>query len=169
MRVTRRFAVRHARFFERLYELFSGVLLRLHPLLQALGYQRLERPVVAIERQVKGLLFDCRMCGQCVLSSTGMSCPTNCPKSLRNGPCGGVRPDGNCEVIPDMPCVWVDAVDGSRRMRGGDAIQVVQAPLNQCWQGSSSWLRVTREAGEARAASRRAAGFASTEPPRAGD
>ena len=49
---------------------------------------------------VKGLLFDCRMCGQCVLSSTGMSCPMNCPKSLRNGPCGGVRADGNCEVKP---------------------------------------------------------------------
>nr|WP_245947992.1 methylenetetrahydrofolate reductase C-terminal domain-containing protein [Halomonas montanilacus] len=29
------------------------------------------------------------MCGQCILSSTGMSCPMNCPKSLRNGPCGG--------------------------------------------------------------------------------
>ena len=48
----------------------------------------------------RALLFDCRMCGQCVLSSTGMSCPMNCPKTLRNGPCGGVRADGNCEVKP---------------------------------------------------------------------
>ncbi len=43
-------------------------------------------PSAGIERAVKGLLFDCRMCGQCVLSSTGMSCPMNCPKTLRNGP-----------------------------------------------------------------------------------
>ena len=56
-----------------------------------IGYQRLERPVAVVERAVKGLLFDCRMCGRCVLSSTGMSCPMNCPKQLRNGPCGGVR------------------------------------------------------------------------------
>ena len=47
---------------------------------------RLEKPVAAVERAVKGLLFDCQMCGCCVLSSTGLSCPMNCPKNLRNGP-----------------------------------------------------------------------------------
>ena len=57
------------------------------------------------ERLIKGFLFDCRMCGQCVLSSTGMSCPMNCPKNLRNGPCGGVRDGGFCEVKPQMRCV----------------------------------------------------------------
>ena len=51
------------------------------------------------------------MCGQCVLHSTGMTCPMNCPKTLRNGPCGGVRPDGHCEVKPEMRCVWVKAVE----------------------------------------------------------
>jgi hypothetical protein len=29
----------------------------------------------AVERVVKGFLFDCQMCGQCALSSTGMSDP----------------------------------------------------------------------------------------------
>jgi len=70
----------------------------------------LETPVAAIERWVKGLLFDCRMCGQCALGATGMSCPMNCPKNLRNGPCGGVRASGPCEVDPRMTCGWVDAV-----------------------------------------------------------
>ena len=90
--------------------------------LELVGYSRAEAPVKFVERRVKGLLFDCRMCGQCILSSTGMSCPMNCPKRLRNGPCGGVRANGNCEVEPDMPCVWVQAWDGSRHMKGGDAI-----------------------------------------------
>jgi hypothetical protein len=52
-----------------------------------IGYDRVERPVALVERAAKGLLFDCRMCGQCVLSSTGMSCPMNCPKELRNRGC----------------------------------------------------------------------------------
>ena len=44
-----------------------------------------------VEHAVKGPVWDCQMCGQCVLHSTGMTCPMNCPKTLRNGPCGGVR------------------------------------------------------------------------------
>jgi hypothetical protein len=137
--------VRHARFFERVYEGFEGTLVRLDPLWSALGYGRLEKPVAAVERAVKGFLFDCKMCGQCVLSSTGMSCPMNCPKALRNGPCGGVRSDGNCEVLPAMRCVWVDAFEGSRRMRGGDAIQSVEVCIDNRLQGRSSWLHEVRE------------------------
>ncbi len=141
----RRWSVKHAGFFERLYEIFEGTLVRFDPLLSTIGYERLERPVAVVERAVKEFLFDCRMCGQCVLSSTGMSCPMNCPKSLRNGPCGGVRPDGNCEVLPDMRCVWVEAWEGSRRMRGGDAIQSVQVSIDNRLQGRSSWLYEVRE------------------------
>lgn len=141
----RRWTVRHARFFEHLYELFEGILVRLDPLFFMIGYRRLEWPVAVVEKAVKGFLFDCRMCGQCVLSATGMSCPMNCPKGLRNGPCGGVRSDGGCEVRPDMRCVWVEAWEGSRRMRGGDDIQSVQVCIDNRLQGHSSWLRVVRE------------------------
>ncbi|GMQ76160.1 MAG: methylenetetrahydrofolate reductase C-terminal domain-containing protein [Gammaproteobacteria bacterium] len=140
----RRWSVRRAGLFERLYEIFENALVRLDPLLSTIGYARLERPVAAVERLVKGFFFDCRMCGQCVLSSTGMSCPMNCPKGLRNGPCGGVRPDGNCEVLPDMRCVWVEAWEGSRRMRGGDAIRSVQVSIDNRLSGHSSWLREVR-------------------------
>jgi hypothetical protein len=93
------------------------------------------------------------MCGQCVLSSTGMSCPMNCPKSLRNGPCGGVRADGNCEVKPDMRCVWVEAYRGSERIPGGiGAMSRVQFAVDQRCQGRSSWLKVAREKAEQGAA-----------------
>ena len=119
----RLFAVRHAAGFERLYGMLERMMIRLDPLFARLGYDRVERPVALVERTAKGLLFDCRMCGQCVLSSTGMSCPMNCPKELRNGPCGGVRPGGFCEVRPDMRCVWVLAWDGASRMRNGARIR----------------------------------------------
>jgi hypothetical protein len=151
MLAARRFSVRHARFFEWLYDVFSGWLLHLHPLWQAVGYARAEPAVAAVERRVKDFLFDCRMCGHCVLGSSGMACPANCPKNLRNGPCGGVRQDGMCEVIPDLRCVWLEAVEGSLRMRRGAAIRDLQPPLDHRRCGSSSWLRVTREAAAARA------------------
>ena len=97
------------------------------------------------ERRLKGLLFDCQMCGQCALSSTGMSCPMNCPKSLRNGPCGGVRTDGHCEVKPEMRCVWVAAWEGAQLMSAGMTILDRQLPVDYSLKGSSSWLRVVRE------------------------
>ncbi len=134
------------RFLEWFYRNFANAFLFLHPVWKKLGYNRVEKPITFVERNVKGLLFDCRMCGQCVLSSTGMSCPMNCPKQLRNGPCGGVRANGNCEVEPDMPCVWVQAWNGSRNMVAGDAILKVQKPVNQSLRETSSWLRVTAEA-----------------------
>ncbi len=140
----RLWSVRHARGLEALYEKFSGVLVKLHPLLSAIGYRRLERPVAIVEKGVKYALFDCRMCGQCILGATGMACPMNCPKNLRNGPCGGVRADGTCEVEPDMACVWVEAWNGSRAMKEGDTILDLQAPLDHTLQHTSSWLRVIR-------------------------
>lgn len=146
----RLWSVRHARGLEWLYKHFASVFLTLHPVWKTLGYGRVERPVKFVERNVKGLLFDCRMCGQCVLSSTGMSCPMNCPKQLRNGPCGGVRADGNCEVEPDMPCVWVKAWEGAQTMRNRQAILDVQKPVDQSLRESSAWLRVTAQAARER-------------------
>ena len=73
-------------------------------------------PLALVEAAVKKPVFGCQMCGQCVLHSTGLTCPMNCPKTLRNGPCGGVRPDGRCEVKPEMRCVWLKAVERSRKL-----------------------------------------------------
>jgi hypothetical protein len=139
-------SVRHAGLLERVYDGLQRLVVAAAPLLARLGHRRLERSMAFAERKLKGALFDCRMCGDCILSSTGMSCPMNCPKSLRNGPCGGVRADGGCEVYPDMPCVWVKAYEGSRLMRGGAAINVVQPPIDHRLKGSSAWLRVAARA-----------------------
>ena len=86
--------------------------------------------VAAIEHVVKKPIWDCRMCGMCVLHDTGMTCPMTCPKTLRNGPCGGVRENGHCEVKPEMRCVWVEAWDGASRMRGGDTIRDVNVAVD---------------------------------------
>ena len=146
MYALRQWSVRHARGMNAFYRGFEAVLVALHPLFKLIGYERLERPAAAVERGVKGLLFDCRMCGQCILSSTGMSCPMNCPKNLRNGPCGGVRANGHCEVRPEMKCVWVQAVAGATRIPGGmQALQGVQVAVDRRLQGKSSWLRVVRQ------------------------
>lgn len=93
------------------------------------------------EKITKRPLFDCQMCGDCVLHSTGMTCPMTCPKNLRNGPCGGVRPNGHCEVVPDMPCVWVKAWERSSKMPSyGSGILSIIPPPDQRLVGSSAWV-----------------------------
>ena len=141
----RHWSVTHSRKLEALYRNFEPMLMRLHPLFKMVGYGRLEKPVRVVEKALKGLMFDCQMCGKCALSSTGMSCPMNCPKSIRNGPCGGVRLDGHCEVKPEMRCVWVEAWRGSQQMRDSQGISQVQIPVDNLLKGSSSWLRVVRD------------------------
>jgi Methylene-tetrahydrofolate reductase C terminal len=101
------------------------------------------RLVARVEHAVKGPIWDCRMCGQCVLHSTGLTCPMTCPKTLRNGPCGGVRANGNCEVEPEMRCVWLNAYERSERLplwRGH--IDDLRPPVDNTLQGSSSWLNL---------------------------
>src|SRR3989449_10300334 len=101
----------------------------------------LRKALLLVERSTKERFWDCRMCGQCILHSTGLSCPMRCPKNLRNGPCGGVRADGNCEVYPDKRCVWVEAWEGSRRMPlFKDNIEQLQKPVDWQLQGTSSWI-----------------------------
>jgi hypothetical protein len=99
--------------------------------------------VLLVEKPLKERLFDCRMCGQCILHSTGMTCPMRCPKNLRNGPCGGVRANGNCEVFPDRPCVWAQAWSRSRAIPfWRDEMFQVNPPLDWRLEGSSSWINL---------------------------
>jgi hypothetical protein len=130
-----------SRLLERAYRASRWLLASLDPLFSRLGYGRLDRWLRGPEELGKKLLFDCRMCGHCILHSTGMTCPMTCPKSLRNGPCGGVRENGNCEVIPDMRCVWVEAFERSRAMpKYGAEILLIQPPLDRQLEGSSAWV-----------------------------
>lgn len=145
MYAIRRWSSAHARFLERLYNATRpGILSSLRVVTRLFG-RKLDTPITAAERLVKGVIFDCQMCGDCVLSKTGMTCPMNCPKSIRNGPCGGVRENGMCEVKPDMRCVWVDAWNGAASMKDGDAIKELEFAVDHHQFGRSSWLRLARD------------------------
>ena len=141
----RSWSVRNARVLKRFYAVVEHVLVWFDPLFRRIGYKRLDKPFIAFEKVTKGFLLDSQNCGQCIVGFTGLSCPMNCPKKMRNGPCGGVRPDGRCEVDPEMDCVWVLAWQGNQRLGGGEPpMQVVQPPVDHRLLGTSAWLREVR-------------------------
>ena len=145
MKSVRLWSIRQSRWLNLLYEGLEATLTLLNPLLKRIGYERLDKPFAAIERTVKGFLFDSQSCGQCTLGSTGMACPMNCPKTLRNGPCGGVRQNGGCEIKPEMTCVWVNAWQGSQQIGNiEETIKVIQPPVDNRLKGRSAWLRALR-------------------------
>ena len=133
----------HPRVLEAMYRFTHRFFHRADPLIRRVGYERADRWLRPLEEPVKRLAFDCRMCGQCILHATGMTCPMTCPKNLRNGPCGGVRMNGHCEVIPEMRCVWVEAFERSQRMATyGPEILLIQPPVDRRLQGGSAWINM---------------------------
>jgi methylenetetrahydrofolate reductase (NADPH) len=141
----RRWSVRHAGALERVYRAFLQLRPVLRRAVRGLGAARAARWTLPFERRLKGLFFGCRMCGQCALSTSGMSCPMNCPKGHRNGPCGGVWADGSCEVDRAMRCVWIDALEGARRMSANELTAGVEPPLDGRREGASTWVRAVLE------------------------
>jgi len=103
-------------------------------------HPRLGRWFTAGERVTKETLFGCQMCGQCALPATGYACPMTCPKQLRNGPCGGVSPTGQCEVHPEQRCVWVIAFERAEQAGHGSDLDLLQRPVDRREFGRSSWV-----------------------------
>jgi 5,10-methylenetetrahydrofolate reductase len=139
----RHWSVRHARGLKRVYDTCARYAPHFDGALRWVGKRRAERVILPVERAAKSLFFDCQMCGQCVLSWTGMACPTNCAKQMRNGPCGGVRADGSCEVDPSMRCVWVEASEGRERSADARPVPAYElAPIDHRRHGRSSWVEI---------------------------
>jgi hypothetical protein len=92
------------------------------------------------EEKTKSWMFGCRMCGQCALPTTAYACPQTCPKQLRNGPCGGVSPDGYCEVYPEMRCVWAVAYERADAAGRIEDLRRLVRPIDQTRWGESSWV-----------------------------
>ncbi len=91
-----------------------------------------------IERGVKGPLFGCRMCGNCLLQETAFICPMECPKGLRNGPCGGSTAE-HCYVDPSRPCIWYKIYDRAEKMGRLDRLMEVFPPLDWDRVGKDQW------------------------------
>ncbi len=102
------------------------------------------RLLARIERMVKGPLFGCRMCGNCVLQETAFICPMACPKGVRNGPCGGST-EAACYVDPSRPCIWYAIYDRSFRMGREDRLLEVLPPLDWNKTGTETWGDVWRQ------------------------
>jgi methylenetetrahydrofolate reductase (NADPH) len=144
MYAARLWSVRHARGLRRVYEFFSRLAPAFAPVVRLLGEKTATAVLHPIERRAKGLMFDCHECGQCVLSATGMACPMNCAKEMRNGPCGGVRAGGMCEVKPEMRCVWVEATEGTKRIAADHRAHPTPLlpAIDVRKRGTSTWIQV---------------------------
>jgi 5,10-methylenetetrahydrofolate reductase len=103
-----------------------------------------DRVLEGIERAVKGPLFGCRMCGNCLLQETAFICPMECPKGMRNGPCGGSTPE-HCYVDETRACVWYRIYERSLRMGREKRLMEVLPPLDWEKVGSHTWMDVLHQ------------------------
>ena len=84
-------------------------------------------------------VFGCRNCGNCVLGSMEYVCPQTCPKQMRNGPCGGTD-HGQCEVIPEQPCIWVKVMERAEASNQVESLKTFIPPPDRSLTGTASWL-----------------------------
>ncbi len=96
------------------------------------------RTLAFVERIVKGPMFGCRMCGNCLLQETSFICPMECPKGIRNGPCGGSTAE-KCYVDETRPCIWYKIYDRSFRMGREEKLLEVLPPLDWDKVGTETW------------------------------
>jgi methylenetetrahydrofolate reductase (NADPH) len=102
------------------------------------------RLLAMVERSVKGPLFGCRMCGNCLLQETAYICPMECPKGARNGPCGGSTEE-HCYVDETRPCIWYQIYDRSFKMGREEKLLEVLPPLDWDQVGTETWGDVWRQ------------------------
>ncbi|MDX9728725.1 MAG: methylenetetrahydrofolate reductase C-terminal domain-containing protein [Bacteroidales bacterium] len=122
---------------------------RWQPAFRPFGRQPAGKRILALtERVVKGPLFGCRMCGNCLLQETAFICHMACPKGLRNGPCGGVN-NGYCYVDPTRRCAWELIYERSRRMHRMHKLLEVLPPVDWDRAGTETWGEVVRTARKA--------------------
>ena len=105
------------------------------------------RALETLERMIKGPLFGCRMCGNCLLQETAFICTMECPKGIRNGPCGGSTGE-HCYVDETRPCIWYKIYDRAFRMGREEMLLEVLPPLDWEKTGGETWGDVFHQARE---------------------
>jgi methylenetetrahydrofolate reductase (NADPH) len=99
------------------------------------------RLLESVERLVKGPLFGCRMCGNCLLQETAFICPMECPKGERNGPCGGSTSE-YCYVDKTRACVWYKIYERAFKLHREELLLEVLPPLDWDKTGGETWADV---------------------------
>jgi methylenetetrahydrofolate reductase (NADPH) len=99
-----------------------------------------------VEYAIKSPLFGCRMCGNCMLQETAFICPMECPKGLRNGPCGGSTPE-YCYVDKTRPCIWYKIYERSFNLGREEKLLEVLPPLDWEKVGTETWGDVFKQVG----------------------
>ena len=102
------------------------------------------RLLARTERWIKGPLFGCRMCGNCLLQETAFICPMECPKGMRNGPCGGSTAE-RCYVDETRPCIWYRIYERAFKMGREEILLEVLPPLDWDMVGTETWGSVLRQ------------------------
>ncbi|HLN20645.1 MAG TPA: methylenetetrahydrofolate reductase C-terminal domain-containing protein [Bacteroidales bacterium] len=98
-----------------------------------------------MERAVKGPVFGCRMCGNCLLQETAFICPMECPKGMRNGPCGGITREKKCYVDETRKCVWYAIYSRAYKTGRQDKLLEVLPPMDWNKAGCETWSDVIRQ------------------------
>jgi methylenetetrahydrofolate reductase (NADPH) len=78
------------------------------------------------------------MCGNCLLQETAFICPMECPKGVRNGPCGGSTEE-HCYVDETRPCIWYKIYDRAFKMGREEMLLEVLPPLDWDKVGTETW------------------------------
>lgn len=102
------------------------------------------RLLARIELLIKGPLFGCRMCGNCLLQETAFICPMECPKGLRNGPCGGVTPSKRCYIDETRKCIWNSIYERAFKTGRQEKLLEILPPLDWARVGTETWGDVVR-------------------------
>jgi hypothetical protein len=85
------------------------------------------------------------MCGNCLLQETAFICPMECPKGMRNGPCGGITPDKNCYVDETRKCIWYAIYERALKKGREELLLEVLPPLDWEKVGTETWGEVVRQ------------------------
>jgi len=104
-----------------------------------------KRLLARTELFIKGPVFGCRMCGNCLLQETAFICPMECPKGLRNGPCGGITPEKKCYIDETRKCVWYSIYKRAVKTGREKTLLEILPPLDWNKTGTETWGDVVRQ------------------------
>jgi methylenetetrahydrofolate reductase (NADPH) len=113
-----------------------------YPFMKEKFFRRLQANA---EILIKGPIFGCRMCGNCLLQETAFICPMECPKGMRNGPCGGVTTEKNCYVDETRKCIWYAIYKRAQKTGRLETLMEVLPPLDWKKVGKETWSDVVRQ------------------------